>query len=52
MVIVGNDQDAQITAIAKGAGMLVVVWTEEIADEVLEWQNSSIVQLFDQGMEQ
>ena len=36
MVIVGNDQDAQITAIAKGAGMLVVVWTEEIADEVLE----------------
>lgn len=36
MVIVGNDQDAQITAIAKGAGMLVVVWAEEIADEVLE----------------
>ncbi|GAA6426039.1 putative manganese-dependent inorganic diphosphatase [Dielma fastidiosa] len=36
MVIVGNDQDAQITAIAKGAGMLVVVWTDEVADEVLE----------------
>lgn len=36
MVIVGNDQDAQITAIAKGAGMLVVVWTEEVAEEVLE----------------
>ena len=36
MVIVGNDQDAQITAIAKGAGMLVVVWTDEVAEEVLE----------------
>lgn len=36
MVIVGNDQDAQITAIAKGAGMLVVVWTDEVAEDVLE----------------
>ena len=36
MVIVGNDQDAQVTAIAKGAGMLVVVWTQDVADEVLE----------------
>lgn len=36
LVIVGNDQDAQITAIAKGAGMLVVVWTDEVAEEVLE----------------
>ena len=35
MVIVGNDQDAQITAIAKGAGMLVVVWTDEVADAAM-----------------
>ena len=36
LVIVGNDQDAQITAIQKGAGMLVVVWSDHLAEEVLE----------------
>lgn len=36
LVIVGNDQDAQITAIQKGAGMLVVVWSDRVAQEVLD----------------
>lgn len=36
LVIVGNDQDAQITAIQKGAGILMVVWSAEIGEEVYE----------------
>lgn len=36
LVVVGNDQDAQITAIQKGAGILMVVWSKEIGEEVYE----------------
>ena len=36
LVILGNDTEAQKAAIRKGAGILVVVWTKEIAPEVIE----------------
>lgn len=36
LVIVGNDTDAQLAAIRKGAGLLIVVWAEELEDEVIE----------------
>lgn len=36
LVILGNDKDAQIEAIKKGAGVLVVVWAQEIDNEVVE----------------
>lgn len=36
LVIVGNDQDAQITAIQKGAGILMIVWSDHVAAEVLQ----------------
>lgn len=35
LVILGNDVEAQKTAILKGAGILVVVWAEKIEDDVL-----------------
>ncbi len=35
LVILGNDKEAQITAIKKGAGILVTVWTDSIDDEVV-----------------
>lgn len=34
-VILGNDTEAQLQAIEKDAGCLVVVWSEHIADEVV-----------------
>ena len=34
--MLGNDTEAQKAAIRKGAGILVVVWTKEIAPEVIE----------------
>lgn len=36
LVMLGNDTKAQKAAIRKGAGILVVVWTKEIAPEVIE----------------
>lgn len=36
LVIVGNDQDAQVSAIVKGAGILVIVWSDSVGDEVLK----------------
>lgn len=36
LVIVGNDTDAQLAAIRKGAGVLIVVWAECLEDEVIE----------------
>ncbi len=36
LVIVGNDSDAQMVAIRKGAGILIAVWTEEIKPCVIE----------------
>ena len=36
LVMLGNDTEAQKAAIRKGAGILVVVWTKEIAPEVIE----------------
>lgn len=36
LVIVGNDTEAQITAIQKKAGILMVVWTEDVKPEVYE----------------
>ena len=36
LVILGNDSKAQIEAIEKGAGVLVIVWTEDIDKEVIE----------------
>lgn len=35
IVVVGNDPDSQIDLIHKGAGVLIVVWTENIEPEVL-----------------
>lgn len=36
LVIVGNDTDAQLAAIRKGAGVLIVVWADVLEDEVIE----------------
>lgn len=36
LVMLGNDTEAQKAAIRKRAGILVVVWTKEIAPEVIE----------------
>lgn len=36
LVIVGNDTDAQLAAIRKGAGLLIVVWDDHVEDEVIE----------------
>ncbi|CAM4287733.1 putative manganese-dependent inorganic diphosphatase [Erysipelothrix aquatica] len=36
LVILGNDSEAQLEAINKGAACIVAVWTEEISDEVLQ----------------
>lgn len=36
LVIVGNDTDAQKTAIRKKAGLLMVVWTDQIEPEVID----------------
>ena len=36
LVMLGNDTEAQKAAIRKGAGILVVVWTKEIAPDVIE----------------
>lgn len=36
IVIVGNDSAAQKELIEKGAGMLIVVWSNAISDEVIE----------------
>ncbi|MEJ8736707.1 putative manganese-dependent inorganic diphosphatase [Erysipelotrichaceae bacterium HCN-30851] len=36
LVIVGNDSEAQMAAIKKGAGILITVWTEEIKPSVIE----------------
>ncbi len=36
LVIVGNDVEAQIQTIEKGAACLVTVWTEEVDDRVLQ----------------
>ena len=35
LVIIGNDSKSQIEAIEKGAGVLIVVWAEDIKDEVI-----------------
>lgn len=35
LVIVGNDSEAQMAAIRKGAGILIAVWTEEIKENVI-----------------
>lgn len=35
IVIVGDDQKAQLDLIEKGAGILIVVWAEKISDEVI-----------------
>lgn len=36
LVLLGNDKEAQKAAIRKGAGVLIVVWTDTIHEEVLE----------------
>lgn len=36
IVLLGNDPESQIQAIKKGAGLLIVIWADSIADEVLE----------------
>lgn len=36
LVIVGNDTDAQLAAIRKGAGVLIVVWADSVEEEVIE----------------
>lgn len=36
LVIVGNDTDAQLAAMRKGAGILVIVWAQGVEDEVLQ----------------
>lgn len=36
LVIVGNDRNAQMESIRKGAGVLIVVWADRIHDEVIE----------------
>ncbi len=36
LVLLGNDQEAQMEAIRKGAGVLIVVWTQTISEAVLE----------------
>lgn len=36
LVIVGNDTDAQLAAIRKGAGILIVVWADQVEEEVVE----------------
>lgn len=36
LVIVGNDEDAQITAIQKGAGLLIIVWCDDVSPKVYE----------------
>lgn len=36
LVIVGNDTDAQLAAIRKGAGMLIIVWADSVENEVIE----------------
>lgn len=35
LVILGNDKQAQLTAIKKGAGILVIVWADTVDDEVV-----------------
>ena len=35
LVLLGNDQEAQMEAIRKGAGVLIVVWSNTISDDVL-----------------
>ena len=34
IVIVGNDHDAQMELIQNGAGILILVWTEQVAEDV------------------
>lgn len=36
LVIVGNDTDAQLSAMRKGAGILIVVWADSVEPEVIE----------------
>lgn len=36
LVIVGNDTDAQLAAIRKGAGLLIIVWADSVESEVIE----------------
>ncbi len=36
MVLLGNDVEAQKTAIKMGAGVLVIVWTEYVPEDVVE----------------
>lgn len=36
LVILGNDEESQITAIKKGAAVLVLVWTDWVTDRVVE----------------
>ncbi len=36
LVIVGNDTDAQLAAIRKGAGVLIIVWADSVEQEVIE----------------
>lgn len=36
IIIVGNDAEAQLSLIEKGAGMIIAVWTKQIAPDVIE----------------
>lgn len=36
LVIVGNDTDAQLAAMRKGAGILIIVWADGVEEEVIE----------------
>lgn len=36
LVMVGDDTDAQLAAIRKGAGVLIIVWADSVEEEVIE----------------
>lgn len=36
LVMVGDDTDAQLAAIRKGAGVLIIVWASDVENEVIE----------------
>ena len=36
IIIVGNDAEAQLSLIEKGAGMIIAVWTKQIVPDVIE----------------
>ncbi|HAE44300.1 MAG TPA: putative manganese-dependent inorganic diphosphatase [Lachnospiraceae bacterium] len=36
IIIVGDDEETQLMAIEKGAGLLIIVWAESISDRVLQ----------------